>query len=392
MPEPESQIRNISNHFSNSFKTINDERLRVGWLCTYTPEEIILSAGFSPTRILGEDKGNKAEGYFPTNFCLYLKSSWESILNDTNKLSAIVFVNSCDGMRRLYDTCKNYKPQTPSFMLDVPRINTDASLEHFSNNLFELAGFLGELKKSKIEFGTLKKSIELVNGKRILLKKLNHYYSQFNGLVDNPDYFDILKLSMISEPEIFVQDLHTYLGKITEEAATIEIGYDGAVKTNYDSFEGSIPPRIMIIGNFINESKLWESFKELNCKIAFTDLCNSSRYYEGLVEDKGNASKNNTIENLLGTIAARYLNKPQCMRMANLGIKLKEVKENIINNNIKGVIFFSMKFCDNTLLFYPLLRQHLGETGVQSLFLEIEHNNFSEGQIKTRIQAFLEIL
>jgi len=384
MTEPESQIRNIINYFSDSFKTTKDERLRIGWLCTYTPEEIILSAGFTPTRILGEDRGNKAEGYFPTNFCLYLKSSWESILNDINKLSAIVFVNSCDGMRRAYDTCKNYKPQTPSFMLDVPRINTDASLEHFSNNLFELAGFLGELKKSKIEFDLLKKSIELVNAKRTLLKKLNHYYSQFNGLVDSSDYFNILKLSMISEPEIFVQDLHTYLEKIAEKSAALEIVGTG----ENDGF----PPRIMIIGNFINESKLWESFKELNCKIAFTDLCNSSRYYEGLIEDKGNASKNSSIENLLGTIAARYLNKPQCMRMANLGIKLKEVKENVVNNNIKGVIFFSMKFCDSTLLFYPLLRQHLSEIGVQSLFLEIEHNNFSEGQIKTRIQAFLEIL
>ena len=379
MAEPESQIRNIGNHFSNSFKTTKDERLRIGWLCTYTPEEIILSAGFTPTRILGEDRVTKAEGYFPTNFCPYLKSSWESILNDISKLSAIVFVNSCDGMRRLYDICKNYKPQTPSFMLDVPRINTDASLKHFSNNLFELASFLGELKKSRIKFDFLKKSIEFVNKKRTLLKKLNHYYSEFNGLVDNSDYFDILKLSMISEPEIFVQDLHIYLEKI-------------AVKTNYGSFEDSTPPRIMIIGNFINESKLWKSFKELNCKIAATDLCNSSRYYERLVEVKGNASKNSSIENLLGAIAARYLKKPQCMRMANLGIKLKEVKENITNNNIKGVIFFSMKFCDSTLLFYPLLRQHLSEIGVQSLFLEIEHNNFSEGQIKTRIQAFLEIL
>src|SRR4030042_1748474 len=210
MTEPGSRIRNISNHFSNSFKTTKDERFRIGWLCTYTPEEIILSAGFTPTRILGEDRVNKAEGYFPTNFCPYLKSSWESILNDINKLSAIVFVNSCDGMRRAYDICKNYKPQTPSFILDVPKINTDASLKHFSNNLFELAGFLEELKKSKIEYGTLKKSIDFVNKKRTLLKKLNHYYSEFNGLVNDPDYFDILKLSMVSEPEIFVQDLHTY--------------------------------------------------------------------------------------------------------------------------------------------------------------------------------------
>src|SRR4030043_1590178 len=243
MTEPESQIISINTCFSNSFKTTKDERLRVGWLCTYTPEEIILAAGFTPTRILGEDRVNKAEGYFPTNFCPYLKSSWESILNDISKLSAIVFVNSCDGMRRLYDICKNYKPQTPSFMLDVPKINTDASLAHFSNNLFELAGFLEELKKSKIEFGTLKKSIELVNKKRTLLKKLNYYYSEFDGLVEDPDFFDILKLSMISEPEIFIQDLCAYLEKIAEESATIEIA--GAGENN------GFHPRIMIIGNFI---------------------------------------------------------------------------------------------------------------------------------------------
>jgi benzoyl-CoA reductase/2-hydroxyglutaryl-CoA dehydratase subunit BcrC/BadD/HgdB len=383
MTETENQTKKISDYFSNSFKTIKDERFRVGWLCTYIPEEIILSAGFTPTRILGEDRINKAEGYFPTNFCPYLKASWESILNDTEKLSAVVFTNSCDGMRRSYDICKDYKPQTPSFILDVPRINTGASLKHFSNNLFELAGFLGELKKSKIGFKSLEKSIKLINEKRILLKKLNHYYSKFNNLLDNSDYFDILKLSMISEPEIFIQDLHTYLEKISEESALS--------KTACDNKNTGLPA-VMIIGNFINESKLWESFKDLNCKIAATDLCNSSRYYEGLVQDMGSTSKNNNIETLLRTIAARYLNKPQCMRMANLGIKLKDIEKNIADNNIKGVIFISMKFCDCTLLFYPLLRQHLSETGIQSLFLEIEHNNFSEGQIKTRIQAFLEIL
>ncbi|MCL4415623.1 MAG: 2-hydroxyacyl-CoA dehydratase family protein [Actinobacteria bacterium] len=385
MTEPESQIRNIGNHFSNSFKTVKDERLRIGWLCTYMPEEIIISAGFTPARILGENRVNKAEGYFPTNFCPYLKSSWESILNDISSgLSAIIFTNSCDGMRRLYDICKKYKPQTPSFMLDVPRINTNAAIKHFSNNLFELSDFLGELNKSKIEFDFLKKSIELVNKKRTLLKKLNQYYSESSGRIDNSDYFDILKLSMISETEIFIQDLHTYLEKISEEST--------AFKSSGNSENESPAPRIMIIGNFINEDKLWKSFKELNCKIAASDLCNSSRYYEGLVEVMENTSKKNNIEILLGSIAARYLKKPQCMRMANLGIKLNEIKENVIGNNIKGVIFLSMKFCDNTLLFYPLLRQQLSEIGTQSLFLEIEHNNFSEGQIKTRIQAFLEIL
>jgi len=30
--------------------------------------------------------------------------------------------------------------------------------------------------------------------------------------------------------------------------------------------------------------------------------------------------------------------------------------------------------------------------GIPVLYLDIEYNNFSEGQIKTRVQAFLEML
>lgn len=376
MAGPEKDIRNIGSYFSDSLKTVNDERLRIGWLCTYTPEEMIFSAGFSPVRILGEERVNKAEGYFPTNFCPFLKSSWECILNDSGRLNAIVFTNSCDGMRRLYDICRNYKPRIPSFMLDVPRINTEASVNYFSNNLSELMNFLSGLGKSKIGPDSLLETIELYNNKRILLKNLNHYYSKYASLVDNQDYFEVLKLAMVTDPETFVRELRVYVDKITEESAEAETFTNGK--------EDSSKPAIMLIGNFINESALWRSFKDLNCKIVAADLCNSSRYYEGLIE------VNETDPE--GAIAARYLNKPQCMRMANMGVKLNQIKEDIRQNNIQGVIFISMKFCDNTLLFYPPLRQDLNEAGIQSLFLEIEHNNFSEGQIKTRIQAFLEIL
>lgn len=80
------------------------------------------------------------------------------------------------------------------------------------------------------------------------------------------------------------------------------------------------------------------------------------------------------------------------MRMGDLGIKLDEIKNSISENKVKGVIFISQKFCDNTLLFYPLLRQELNGLKIPSLFLEIEHKNLSAGQIKTRIQAFLEII
>ena len=99
-----------------------------------------------------------------------------------------------------------------------------------------------------------------------------------------------------------------------------------------------------------------------------------------------------SVERLIRDIAVRQLFKPQCMRMANLNDKIEEINKNIVKNKIKGIIYISQKFCDNTLLFYPLLREKLNEKNIPSLFIEIEHNNLSVGQIKTRIQAFLEII
>ena len=161
-------------------------------------------------------------------------------------------------------------------------------------------------------------------------------------------------------------------------------------------------PEIMILGNFINEERLWEIFDELECKISADDFCSSSRYFENIIQS-GNFSdifgrkqelpnKEISIERLVHDIVVRQLFKPQCMRMANLNDKIEEINKNIVKNKIKGIIYISQKFCDNTLLFYPLLREKLNEKNIPSLFIEIEHNNLSVGQIKTRIQAFLEII
>jgi benzoyl-CoA reductase subunit C len=141
----------------------------------------------------------------------------------------------------------------------------------------------------------------------------------------------------------------------------------------------------MIIGNFIAEEKLWDMLSKMNFKLASDDLCISSRYFEKQVELDGNPD-------FLNSIAERYLNKPPCMRMADLGLKLAEIEKNVITNDIRGIIFISLKFCDTMLYSFPLLKYRLNELGIPVLYLEIEYNNFSEGQLKTRVQAFLEML
>jgi benzoyl-CoA reductase/2-hydroxyglutaryl-CoA dehydratase subunit BcrC/BadD/HgdB len=80
------------------------------------------------------------------------------------------------------------------------------------------------------------------------------------------------------------------------------------------------------------------------------------------------------------------------MRMADLGLKLKEIENSIIKNHVEGIIFISLKFCDTVLYSFPLLKERLNQMGIPVLYLEMEYDNFSEGQLKTRIEAFLEML
>jgi benzoyl-CoA reductase/2-hydroxyglutaryl-CoA dehydratase subunit BcrC/BadD/HgdB len=54
------------------------------------------------------------------------------------------------------------------------------------------------------------------------------------------------------------------------------------------------------------------------------------------------------------------------------------------------VIYFSLKFCDNNLLDFPLVKKKLNEKGVPVFLIEAERSFKNIEQIKTRIIAFLE--
>lgn len=370
-----NKINNISSFFNHGQLKASGKS-RLGWFCTYTPEELIIAGGFIPYRIFGRKKISRSESYFPINFCPYIKSGWESLLDNTAGLEGLVFTSSCDGMRRLYDTACKYLKDIPSYLLDVPHITGEDSLKFFASCVNDMKIFIEKISGKKITALEIEKSIIAVNRKRELLKELNNFYKKFPGILDITTYYEILELALVSEPEIFIDKLKKYLIFIKEITARNR----QYVQPDYKDY-----PSVMIIGNFIAEKKLWQILSSMSLNLAFDDLCTSSRYFEKQIEPGKD-------KDFMVQIARRYLNKPGCMRMASLGLKLSEIENNIIKNDIKGVMFISLKFCDTMLYSFPVLKKKLTGMGIPVLYLELEYNNFSEGQAKTRIQAFLEML
>jgi benzoyl-CoA reductase/2-hydroxyglutaryl-CoA dehydratase subunit BcrC/BadD/HgdB len=369
------KINDVRMSFKNTLSSLNDRPL-VGWFCTYTPEELIIAGGFTPIRIMGSKKKTKAESYFPINFCPYIKSIWDNLLTGISNLKAVVFTNSCDGMRRLYDTADTYLKDIPSHLLDVPRLRGEDSVVFFKGNLARMRRFIGNTAGTQISDKKIEKAAALMNRKRKLLEKFSILFREFPQHIDISTYYRIMELSMTSDIRIFIDELEKYLKFIKENTDK---------NTTVSEPDTKSIPGIMIIGNFITEERLWDMLSSMKLRISSDDLCISSRYFKNLVDIDGSPD-------ILASLAKRYLNKSPCMRMADLGLKLKEIENSIIKNHVEGIIFISLKFCDTVLYSFPLLKERLNQMGIPVLYLEMEYDNFSEGQLKTRIEAFLEML
>ena len=369
-----SKINDVQVFFKNTLASL-DNRPVIGWFCTYTPEELIIAGGFTPSRIMGSKKIVKSESYFPINFCPYIKSVWDSLLSGISNIRALVFTNSCDGMRRLYDTANTYLKDTPSYLLDVPRLRGEDSTAFFKDNLINMKRFIENTAGSRISEKEIKNAVVLMNKKRRFLENFSRIFKMSPYLIYISTYYRIMELSMSSEPHTFTDDLEKYIEHIEEHTGKNKT----ILKTKKER-----SPGVMIIGNLITEEKLWNMLSAMKLRLAADDLCISSRYFKNQVDTDS--------KDLFASLAGRYLNKPSCMRMADLGLKLKEIENTITENSIKGVIFISLKFCDTVLYSFPLLKERFNEMGIPVLYLEMEYNNFSEGQLKTRIQAFLEML
>ena len=116
---------------------ISENEKKIGWLCTYTPEEIIHAAGFQPVRLSG--KGNpikSADACLHNNLCPFVRSVLDDVLDDSSgKFDGIIFVNSCDAIRRLYDAWQTFIKADFTYILDPPKSIHSSSITHYADQL-----------------------------------------------------------------------------------------------------------------------------------------------------------------------------------------------------------------------------------------------------------------
>lgn len=344
---------------------------KIGYFCTYTPVEIIRAAGYHPVRIKGSNNENGgAEELLCNNICSYIKTlTDEKLSGNLDHLKGIVFTNSCDGMRRLYDAwIRIDNGKKFNYFLDIPKNSDEASVQYFADVIQAFKEELENHFQLKIQNEDINTSISLYNGMRdkvtLFLQK------QWNGYVGHSGYeiYTLLKNGINAVPEKF-QD---YISTLTS-----------LMKKIGDVPEKNSAPKLFVWGSILENEEIIRMIEDAGARVVSEDLCTGSRYFDKKVEITDNPYK---------SISERYLKRSPCSRMVDVFGRIKNIISLIERRAISGAIYHSLKFCDHTLYDYPLVKEEFERKHIPLLHINCDNSSKSEGQIKTRIEAFIEQL
>ncbi|MFC1851798.1 2-hydroxyacyl-CoA dehydratase subunit D [candidate division CSSED10-310 bacterium] len=345
----------------------------MGYFCSYIPEEIIHAAGFIPYRIraVGSENTIRGDKYFSPLNCTFVRHCFDKVLHDDYAfLDGVVFLNGCDHTRRMYDNWRDVRQELaigPEFlyMFVAPHVLTQNSLQQYNKELDKFKKTLESTFQITVEEKNLTASIKLYNYKRILLKKLDQKRSRHPVAITGSELLNV----MLAITAIPIEDAIALLETLDQLTEDRSVSQQGEV-------------RLMLMGGCQEDLDHIDMIEKMGALFVADNLCLGARHFHSEVDE---------TEAPLEALAKRYLYHLSCPRMINgFSQRMEFITKTLDDYNIEAVIAEKLKFCDLWGGEIFLLKKELKKNNIPILAMERELFGGTSGQIKTRVQAFIE--
>jgi bzd-type benzoyl-CoA reductase N subunit len=344
----------------------------IGFYCAAMPEELFTAAGLLPFRVrgTGSTSTDLADTCFSSLNCSFARHCLNLALEgEYGFLDGLVMFNSCDAIRRTYDHWIR-KVETPFVrLLHLPRKGEPPQLEFFRQELCTLRQDREKRFEVEITDDGLRDAIRLHNQTRRLLRHLYELRRSEAPPITGAETLAVTVASTAMPKERFNDLLEDLLIALR----------DAKGASDYRA-------RLLLLGSEIDDPHHLEIIEAEGGLVVADSLCFGSRLLWRDV-DEG-------VEDPMEALA-RYCvaDRPSCPRMCTqYDSRLEYLTHMVRDFDVDGVVLERIKFCD-TWGFESYSLSHDFETlEIPLLVLEREYNQSGSGQLRTRIQAFLEML
>ncbi len=380
----------ISNFFGTRQQEIKDAKDKgkkvIGYFCIFAPIELILAADAIPVRVNSGwyDTSKLGDRIVPVEVCPVIRSTIGAKmigLSPYLELSdAVISTLTCDGMTKLSEILSDVKP---IWTMTPPRVKDSAqSLHLWKEELKAIKSQIEKLTGNKITPKKLREAIETMQKATKAFRRLQEL-RKGNAVIMGRDALLVNQMAMWDNIKRWTEKTEALCDELDKRVAAKA----WACPTD--------TPRVVVTGTpmfWPDNWKLPTLIEEATPRglLVGDEMCSGDRVlYDPVGVDEW------TMDDMLNGIAERYLMASTCPcftsadgnedRVNWLINKVNETKAN-------GVIYYVIRGCILYAMEYARVKRALDKLNIPVYYLDTEYTREDVGQMKTRVEAFLEML
>jgi benzoyl-CoA reductase/2-hydroxyglutaryl-CoA dehydratase subunit BcrC/BadD/HgdB len=350
-------------------EAVQNGRIPIGYSCSFVPEALLMADKLFPVRLhaTGVAGTEIADNYLSSLVCSYARSLLEFSMDGRfDLLQGEVFVPSCIHMQRLHDNLEYLKHPAFNPILDISRKVNEDTLEWTAGELKNLADKLAAHFSVDMSDASLKKAMKQWNDFASVVQSIGALRKKPYPPITGTEFHQMVMASLASPKDLILPFILN-------------------LKKELDEREGikKYRARLMVVGGHLHDPEFIRIIESQGGLVVADRFCTGTiPGFETINIDGANPYK---------TMAEYVFKKAVCPRMMEefdrrLNIIIEMVKE----YKVDGVVLEIIKFCDLWGVDSMPLVAALREKGIPVLKLEREYRLGAEGQLRTRVQAFIE--
>ena len=363
-------------------KKKKDGGICLGYTCFHIPEVILNVDRCFSTRLRAPNTGSiDIATYYMSNYtCEYARALLErAIEGGYQYLDALIGVDACSMMNRSMEHFEilqvNDKPNFFVTHCDMPFKITDYTIEGYRRQMrVRVLDRLSEVFGVDTSDEALRKAVEEHNEVCRIISEIRELRKRKNPIVTGYE-FHVLNLVTYVCPK---SEILPYLQETLEE-----------IKARRPDRKNPYRARVAIVGSEIDDHHLTKLIEDCGALVVSDRYCFGSTPGREVIEL-------NDEEDVLTQICRHYMEVSECARYISdeKVLQRRETSDRLAKEfNAEGLIYEQMKYCDYWG-FERALVSHImhDEYGWPVLSIDRLYNNGNSGQLRTRVQAFVESL
>jgi benzoyl-CoA reductase/2-hydroxyglutaryl-CoA dehydratase subunit BcrC/BadD/HgdB len=343
----------------------------IGYVGPAVPEEVIHAAKMLPLRVSGDNEPvptDTVDAYLLPQVSTFARSVLQTALDGKwDFLDGAVTSIVNEGTRRMYDNWLAYKRRPYMDSIYLPLKQTEHAVEMYLADLEDWRNRMSEFRGARILDRDLLRSIEVYNSGRELMQQFYELRKAERPPVTGAEALEVIKAATRLPREQF----NELLGQLLKEIKAA-------------GRESKKAKRLMVIGSQLENSTWIEAIEALDAVVVTDELEAGTRYFWGKVDTKLPPME---------ALARYYISgRPPSTRIWPAGKRFEHIfnmaKQYKVDGVISEILRNDAEYGHDKLF----LDEEMKDRGIPILELDVDYGEHASAQMKTRVEAFVEML